>query len=82
MPRVRVAARRKAVARAPVVEADCANAESASRPRVEIESARRVGRMCVEKFNPRRVKCSESFPGRAFLGANPGKLPKNGLCRR
>ena len=48
MPRVSVAARRKAVARASV----CADAEMASRPRAEIESARRVGRMCVEKFNP------------------------------
>ena len=51
MPRVRVEARRKAVARAPVVEGDCAEAERASRPRAEIESARNVCRMCVEKFS-------------------------------
>src|SRR5215472_4338164 len=41
MPRVRVAARRKAVARASV----CAEAERARRPRAEWESARRVDRM-------------------------------------
>ena len=50
MPRVSVAARRKAVARASVAEVDCAEAERASSPRAKRESTRESSCVCGDRL--------------------------------